>query len=176
LGALVVNITARYPGDDTHPPSSGTAMVRVLPEAACAGRVATIGGSAGADRLAGTGKGDVIAAGAGNDRILAGKGNDLVCAGPGHDRVVGDRGNDRLFGGPGNDIVFGGPGNDRIDPGPGRDHVFAGAGNDRIVARDRRRDVIDCGFGHDTAIVDRIDRTRHCENVIEPQAPHAGLG
>jgi Ca2+-binding RTX toxin-like protein len=80
--------------------------------------------------------------------------------------VSGGPGKDRLFGGPGNDAVSGGPGNDRIDPGSGRDHVSAGAGNDRIFARDGQRDVVDCGPGHDVAIVDRVDVTRRCEVVI----------
>jgi Ca2+-binding RTX toxin-like protein len=166
LRVLVVTITARYGGDATHPPSKGIVTVRVLPAAACAGRVATIGGTAGADRLAGTRGNDVIVGGAGNDRIRAGAGNDLVCGGPGNDRIFGGPGNDRIFGGPGNDVLFGGPGNDRIYPGPGRDHVFAGPGNDFIYSVDGQPDVIDCGPGHDVAIVDQFDRTRHCETVI----------
>ena len=102
---------------------------------------------------------------------------------PGRDLLFGGPGNDRLFGGPGNDRIFGGPGNDRINPGPGRDHVDAGPGNDRIFSRDGQRDVIDCGPGHDVAIVDAVDRTRRCETVIRAQrtdaqrpAPRAGLG
>jgi hypothetical protein len=43
--------------------------------------------------------------------------------------------------------------------------VAAGAGKDRVLARDGRRDVIDCGHGRDVAIVDRFDRTRRCEHV-----------
>jgi virginiamycin B lyase len=141
----------------------------------CAGREATIARGAGADRLSGTRGRDVIVSGSGNDRISARSGNDVVCAGPnndvlyggpGNDLLYGGSGNDRLFGGSGNDRLYGGPGNDRINPGPGRDHVFAGPGNDRIFSRDGRRDVIDCGPGHDIAIVDRIDRTRRCETVI----------
>ncbi len=120
----------------------------------------------GSDRIAGTRGHDVIVAGSRKDRIRADNGNDVVCAGTGNDQVLGGRGNDRLFGGPDNDVIFGGPGNDRIDPGPGRDHAFAGPGNDRVFARDGQRDVIDCGPGHDVAIVDPVDVTRRCELVI----------
>ena len=146
----------------------------------CAGRAATIMGAARGDRIAGTRGHDVIVAGAGNDRISADNGNDVVCAGTGNDQVLGGRGNDRLFGGPDNDVIFGGPGNDRIDPGPGRDHAFAGPGNDRVFARDGQRDVIDCGPGHDVAIVDPVDVTRRCELVIRTRRrrrpPRGSLG
>jgi virginiamycin B lyase len=125
-------------------------------------------GGAGNDILFGEAGRDRLIGGSGNDRLFGGPGNDRLVGGPGNDRLVGGSGNDRLFGGPGNDILFGGAGNDRITPGPGRDRVFAGAGNDRIFSRDSRRDVIDCGPGHDVAIVDRIDRTRRCETVIRP--------
>jgi Ca2+-binding RTX toxin-like protein len=153
----------------------GATLGSVPPSSSCAGRAATIMGGARGDRIVGTGGPDVIFAGAGNDRISAGKGNDVVCAGAGNDQVLGGPGNDWLFGGPGNDVInggpgndviYGGPGNDRIYPGPGRDHVFAGPGNDRVFARDGQRDVIDCGPGHDVAIVDAMDVTRHCEVVI----------
>jgi hemolysin type calcium-binding protein/Big-like domain-containing protein len=197
-------ILASYNGDAVHGVSSGTTSVTVnaSSNATCADRAASIVGSARADRLAGTRKRDVAVGGPGNDRINAGGGADLVCAGRGNDRVLGGRGNDRVFGqtgddtlfggpgrdvlngGPGNDRVSGGPGNDRIDPGTGRDHVSAGAGEDRIVSVDRRRDVIDCGPGRDEAIVDAVDRVRHCQIVVrvptllerQQPSPRAGLG
>ena len=148
-----------------------TQTINVPGKQLCGGRAATIAGSAGADRIAGTPKANVIVGGSGNDRVSAGGGNDLVCAGAGNDLVLGGRGNDTLFGGPGNDRIFGGRGNDRINPGPGRDHVDAGPGNDRIFSVDGQRDVIDCGPGHDVAIVDRMDVVRHCEVVIRMRAP-----
>lgn len=159
-------IVVVYNGDQAH--SSGPRNVSFViatpavgaPAGRCGGVAVTVRGSARADRLAGTRSGDVIATGSGVDRIGAGDGSDLVCAGAG---------NDRIFGGQGNDRIFGGPGNDRITPGPGRDHVDAGGGNDRVFARDGRRDVIDCGPGHDVAIVDAVDRTRRCEIVIRPR-------
>ncbi len=162
-------IVVVYNGDQAHlggPDASrnvsfviATAAVGA-PPGRCGGVAVTILGSARADRLAGTHRRDAIATGSGVDRISAGGGSDLVCAGAG---------NDRIFGGPGNDRIFGGPGNDRITPGPGRDHIDAGAGNDRVFSRDGRRDVIDCGPGHDVAIVDAIDRTRRCEVVSRPR-------
>jgi hypothetical protein len=51
--------------------------------------------------------------------------------------------------------------------------VFAGPGNDFIYSVDGQRDVIDCGLGHDVAIVDPIDSVRHCETVIRMRTPRA---
>ena len=177
IGTSIGDFTSQlnYSGDIVgHPPfqppsfteTFGSPLSAVHSSSRCAGRAATMIGGARGDRIAGTRGADVIVAGAGKDRISAGKGNDVVCAGAGNDRVLGGRGNDRLFAGPGNDVIFGGPGNDRINPGPGRDRVFAGPGNDHVFARDRQRDVINCGPGHDVAIVDPMDITRHCEQVI----------
>jgi hypothetical protein len=95
-------------------------------------------GCSGKDRLRGTAKGETMRGGAGNDSIDA-KGGD--------DKVFGDAGNDVLTG------------------GAGRDTINGGAGNDRINARDRARDVIDCGAGTDVAVVDAIDAVKHCERV-----------
>ena len=52
----------------------------------------------------------------------------------------------------------------------GDDIANGGAGDDRINARDRRgrhdaRDVVDCGTGDDTALVDDDDVVLHCEHV-----------
>jgi Ca2+-binding RTX toxin-like protein len=164
-GGVVVTITARYRGDATHPPSSATTTVKVQ-QARCAGRLATIAGGAGSDRLVGTRRGDVIAGGSGNDRIRADGGNDLVCAGAGSDRVLGGQGNDRLLGqagndtlyggrgqdildgGRGNDRLFAGPGNDRLSGGPGNDRLFGGPGNDRINPGPGR-DFVSAGAGND---------------------------
>ena len=167
LGALTVTITGDYAGDATHPPSRGIGKLRVAPEAACANRVATLAGSALSDRLRGTRHGDVIAAAAGNDRIVAGDGNDLVCGGPGNDRVLGGRGNDHLYGGLGNDhhVRRARERPHRSRPGSRLRQRRPGQ-RPRSTAVDGQRDVIDCGPGHDTAIVDPIDQTRHCETVI----------
>ena len=98
----------------------------------CAGRVATIVGTAGRDTLRGTRRADVIAALGGSDRVLARGGNDLVCGGTG---------SDRLSGGPGRDVLTGGAGRDRLDGGAGRDRCVGAAGPDRAAGCERRRSL-----------------------------------
>ena len=71
---------------------TGPEPVKVSPiptKARCAGRNATIVGTAGADKLKGTKKADVIAGLGGNDRINALAGNDIVCGGTGKDTING---------------------------------------------------------------------------------------
>ena len=98
----------------------------------CAGKAATIVGTAGPDALQGTAGADVIAGLGGNDKITGlggndtvcgGSGNDSIAGGAGNDKLYGELGNDRLSGGPGNDILLGGPGVDSLDGGPGRNTV-----------------------------------------------------
>jgi uncharacterized delta-60 repeat protein len=89
----------------------------------CAGRRATIVGTARRDTLRGTRRSDVIVALGGNDRIRAGRGNDLVCGGAGNDNITGQSGRDRLIGGPGNDRLLGGGARDDCQGGKGRDRV-----------------------------------------------------
>lgn len=78
------------------------------------------------------------------------------------DAIDAKAGDDRVFAFAGNDVVTGGPGADRIE---------AGLGNDVVHARDGRRDVIGCGPGRDTAVVDARDVVRGCELVQRPAAP-----
>jgi uncharacterized delta-60 repeat protein len=87
----------------------------------CHGKVATILGTPGQDRIRGTKKADVIVALGGNDKVKALGGNDLVCAGDGADQVVGGGGKDRLYGERGKDRLIGGTGRDRLVGGPDRD-------------------------------------------------------
>jgi RTX calcium-binding nonapeptide repeat (4 copies) len=133
-------------------------------------------GDPGANQINGTNGNDTICSGneqgdGASDQIAGGQGNDRLYGQAGNDSISGGPGNDTISGGPGDDVIAGGPGNDRITPGPGRDRVNAGAGNDRIYSRDGQRDVINCGPGHDVAIIDAIDRTRNCETVIRPHPP-----
>jgi uncharacterized delta-60 repeat protein len=86
----------------------------------CAGRRATIVGTARADRIRGTRKRDVIAALGGNDVVKGLSGNDLICGGAGNDRIYGGKGRDVLRGEAGRDRLSGGPGHDRLLGGPGR--------------------------------------------------------
>lgn len=114
----------------------------------CAGRVATVIGTAGDDVLTGTAGADVFAALGGNDSINGLGGNDLICgqagtdviravagndlvrAGGGADRVKGGSGRDELHGGGGNDRLGGGSGADALDGGGGSDRCAGGPGRD----------------------------------------------
>jgi Ca2+-binding RTX toxin-like protein len=82
------------------------------------------------------------------------------------DELIGTKGRDLILGDGGDDRIFSGSGNDEITPGYGRDRVDAGRGDDLVMARDKKRDTIDCGSGKkDVAIVDRTDRVKNCETV-----------
>ena len=90
---------------------------------------------------------------------------DVILGTARRDTVCALAGNDQISSGAGNDHIDGGAGGDRITPGPGRDVALGGAGNDRIFARDRERDIIDCGTGRDSVLADRTDVVRRCERV-----------
>lgn len=113
----------------------------VQPEVKCAGRVATIQGTAGRDVLTGTPKRDVIAGLGGRDLLRGLRGNDLVCGGKGADRLIGGPGNDRLIGGTGRDRLIGGPGRDRLIGGPAKDVCKGGPGKDRATRCERRSGI-----------------------------------
>jgi Ca2+-binding RTX toxin-like protein len=71
--------------------------------------------------------------------------------------VTGDAGANDLRGYAGADTITGGAGNDRL---------FGDAGNDTLNARDGFADVVSCGAGVDTAVVDTLDSVSDtCENV-----------
>lgn len=161
-------------------PPSVAPPATVFPTPACANvRTGTnddevLDGTAFGDRLVGRGgrdllrgheAGDCLEGGLGRDVLAGGTGDDRLSGGTGADRLLGDEGADRLEGGAGDDVLAGGTGNDVLLPGTGVDRVVAGAGDDAVSARDRTRDVIDCGPGRDTARVDRRDRVRNCESV-----------
>ena len=114
------------------PPFADPVGVVVSPPT-CRGRTATIVGSTGNDRIAGStsaGTPDVIAALGGNDRIKANNGSDFVCAGDGKDRVNGGKGKDTLAGDAGADRLNGSAGPDALDGGAGRDTCNGGTGRD----------------------------------------------
>ncbi|MGA7396091.1 MAG: hypothetical protein WBW62_01450 [Solirubrobacterales bacterium] len=98
----------------------------------------------------------------GPDPIAGGRGNDSICGRDGRDRIKGHGGRDHLFGQKGRDFVNGGSGRDLLEGGPGRD---------RIIARDRSRDLVNCGYGNDVAIVDQRDRVANCETVHRRPKP-----
>lgn len=114
-------------------------------------------GTRRADRLVGTSLDDELIGRGGNDTLIGNRGNDLLDGGTGRDKLRGNAGDDTLTGGRGNDI---------LDGGPGHDVLRGGAGNDQLRAVDGKRDVVDCGSGHDRATIDRRDKVKHCEKVI----------
>jgi Ca2+-binding RTX toxin-like protein len=83
----------------------------------------------------------------------------------GADHLVGGPCNDVLSGGAGSDSLAGRAGADALTGGSGRDVLDGGAGPDRLFARDGRRDLVRCGSGRDTALVDRIDVVVGCERT-----------
>lgn len=149
-----------------------------------------LSGGAGDDRLAGRGGDDVLDGGSGSDDMSGGRGTDaVVYPGPVPVRVTiddlandgpagaddnvqtdiedvyGGSGPDHLVGSAGDNMLDGGAGDDVVDGGAGSDELFGGAGDDRLLARDGRRDEVDCGPGADIAVVDTLDVTRGCELV-----------
>jgi Ca2+-binding RTX toxin-like protein len=115
--------------------AAGIALGGISPGAAdtaptCQGRVATIVGTPGSDRLNGTPGQDVILGLGGADVIHARKGIDIACGGSGSDRVAGNAGADVLFGNGGDDTIKGGGNVDVENGGTGDDTVEGGAGND----------------------------------------------
>ena len=99
----------------------------------CAGKTATIVGTAKGEVIRGTRKADVIVARGGNDRIYGRGGNDTICGGAGNDRVVGGGGRDVLLGQNGRDRLYGGPGRDRLLGGQANDYLNGGTGNDACL-------------------------------------------
>ncbi len=123
------------------PPSPIAAAVRVPAAssvtARCAGRLATIVGTARRDVIRGTRRSDVIAALGGDDVVLGAAGNDLICLGAGNDRAHGGRGADLVRGGPGRDLVLGGPGPDLLMGNAALDLARGGTGADICLAEGR---------------------------------------
>jgi sugar lactone lactonase YvrE len=107
----------------------------------CGGRIATVIGTGGRDRLEATRFGDVVAALGGRDEIKGFNGDDLICGGPGNDRINGGKGTDRLLGGPGRDRLNGSAGTDRLHAGGGRDRCDGRGGRDTGRACELRRAI-----------------------------------
>jgi Ca2+-binding RTX toxin-like protein len=132
------------------------------------------------DFLAGQTGNDTIAGGDSQDRIFGGSGSDSIKGENGNDKIAGGTGDDTSEGGAGNDLIFanlgqdttsGGDGNDRlwalargdVKPGPNGetdqagDRLDGGNGNDTFHTRDGEADLITCGEGKDTALLDNAD-------------------
>src|SRR4051812_49569835 len=163
--------TLVLPNTPTAHGSRRTTMSRIRLTAALAGALMTLafatsaiaagGGSPGADDFSGSARSEHVSLQAGDDGATGGRGNDDINGGRGDDRINGGAGDDRLRGGSGDDVLTDNRGTDRFK---------GGTGDDRINARDRRgrdagRDVVDCGAGDDTALVDDDDVVLHCEHV-----------
>jgi Ca2+-binding RTX toxin-like protein len=127
-----------------------------------------IEGGSGDDLLVGGSGRDVMSGGPGSDYLLGHGGADLLAGGLGRDRLHGGGGADRLLGGPGADLLQGEAGADRLTGGPGRDVMRGGPGPDNLLARDRRRDGVDCGAGRDSARIDAKDSVHACE-ILRPR-------
>ena len=86
----------------------------------CGGRLPTIVGTVGNDRIRGTKRADVIVGLAGRD-IIKGRGRrDRICGNRGRDDLRGGEGRDRLAGNRGNDTLAGGRGRNRLKGGLGK--------------------------------------------------------
>lgn len=144
----VAAVTVTTPTPGTSGPGAGAAQAR------CTN---AIRGTRRGERLAGTPRADRITGLGGADRILGRGGADCLSGGAGRDRLEGGAGDDTLGGGAAADLLIG---------GAGRDLLSGGAGGDVIRSRDGARDVVRCGPGRDTAIVDRRDAVTGCEIVV----------
>jgi phosphatidylinositol-3-phosphatase len=111
--------------------------------------------------------------------IVGTKGPDRLVGTRHHDRIAGRGGADHVRGRRGADTLRGGAGRDRVVGGKGFDHLVGGRGRDFIRARDGHPDTIDCGPGHDVAVVGSPeDGVFNCEQVRTPKprpAPPSGV-
>ncbi|GAA2359792.1 calcium-binding protein [Nonomuraea africana] len=98
----------------------------------CAGRPATVVGTAGRDLLTGTDGADVVAALGGDDLVRALDGDDVVCGGDGDDVVLAGDGADEVHGEAGRDVLNGQRGDDLLSGGPGHDVLVGGPGHDTL--------------------------------------------
>jgi endonuclease/exonuclease/phosphatase family metal-dependent hydrolase len=123
-GHFSADILGEDPADKTTGglwPSDHSGVVATVALGTCGGKLATIVGGPGRDKLKGTGARNVVQSFGGNDVIASKGGNDTVCGGAGNDKLKGGPGDDVLMGERGKDLLVGGPGNDRCVGGPGKD-------------------------------------------------------
>ncbi len=125
LGEDLRLLVARFTG-----PEQAAIPISAPRKLRCAGKVATVRGTAKADKLKGTKRADVIAGLGGADRINALAGNDIVCGGAGKDTIDLGKGRDRARGEGGPDVIKGGPGKDELLGAAGKDQLLGGPGPD----------------------------------------------
>lgn len=130
-----------------------------------------------------TGDGDdTVIAGPAGSNVTAGPGNDTLTGGAGDDSMAGDDGDDRLAGAAGNDTLDGGHGEDTLEGGLGTDRLEGGVGKDRLLARDGRRERVNCSdtlpageLEDDVAVLDSGDSHNLCERVERAGTPRLEL-
>ena len=106
-------------------------------------------GRDGADTSYGEDGNDLMGGGTGDDKQYGGPGNDTIYAGRGRDETWGEAGDDTLWALARKDVH----GRNDIQG----DVLHGGEGNDTFKTRDGEADVIDCGPGVDTALLDFKD-------------------
>jgi len=102
-------------------PSDHSGVVATVALGTCGGKLATIVGGLGKDKLKGTGKKDVVQSFGGNDVVSTKGGSDALCGGAGNDKLKGGGGDDSLTGEAGKDLMAGGSGVDECTGGAGKD-------------------------------------------------------
>ncbi|HZO60159.1 MAG TPA: calcium-binding protein [Solirubrobacterales bacterium] len=91
-------------------------------------------------------------------QVLGGQAGDLIRARP--DATDGSF----ILGGPGDDTLEGADGDDDLRGDAGADTLLGNGGGDILHADDGFRDIVGCGSGIDTALLDAIDGFTSCEN------------
>ncbi|MEK0085981.1 lipase family protein [Benzoatithermus flavus] len=117
-------------------------------------------GTADADTLEGTWRGEILFGRDGDDRIYGGYGADGLSGGSGNDLLHGGPGDDLLDGNAGDDRIRAARGNDTIHLSTGRDTIEGGRGRDTVVI-DRSIEDLRIEFGHGRVVVigDRVHAT-----------------
>jgi RTX calcium-binding nonapeptide repeat (4 copies) len=136
--------------------------------------IGTVVGGHGSDVMTGNDRRNLFGGGEGDDVLTGGGSDDQLHGGSGNDRVFGEDGQDVVAGGDGDDYIVGGPGVDRFW-GEDVDACIpssCASGQDRIEARDGNQEMIDCGPGTDSAVVDANEVVRNdlqlsnqCESI-----------
>jgi Ca2+-binding RTX toxin-like protein len=81
---------------------------------------------------------------------------------------------DHFVGSDAANVIRGSQGDDEIKGGAGEDTLEGGEDDDTIFARDGEHDIVECGFGEDSATVDAIDTVSRCERVSYPDLDFDG--
>jgi len=102
-------------------------------------------------------------------RVIEGtKGSDKLIGSNNGDRITAKRGDDIIRSRKGGDVLFAGGGNDFVKGGQGFDEIRTGRGDDEVHVRDGQPDLINCGPGEDTVLVDQVEEgIFDCEHVKE---------